>query len=93
MKNRHDTPVTTTQFGCNSLMNSQMRQGMSRRGACFVSIFVYFCLLLPPTDSRPSLSYAWETAIRHIEQGAKRESTLNLLHNNEVRMHATERWA
>jgi len=50
MKNRHETPVTMPQFGCNALMNSQMRKIMSGRGACFVSIFVYFCLLLPPTD-------------------------------------------
>ena len=45
MKNRHETPVTTPQFGCNSLMQ-RMRKIMSGKGACFVSIFVYFCLLL-----------------------------------------------
>ena len=48
MKNRHETPVTTPQPGCNSLMNGQMRKIMSGRGACIVSICVYFCLLLPP---------------------------------------------
>ena len=47
MKIRHETPVTTPQFGCNSLMQSQMRKIMSGREACFVSIYVYFCLLFP----------------------------------------------
>ena len=51
MKIRHETPVTTPQFGCNSLMQSQMRKIMSGREACFVSIYVYFCLLLPPLIS------------------------------------------
>ncbi len=48
MKIRHETQVTTSQFGCNSLMQSQMRKIMSRRDACFVSNYVYFCLLLLP---------------------------------------------
>ena len=50
MKNRHETPVTMPQYVCNSLMYSQMRKSISGREACFVSIYVYFCLLLPPTD-------------------------------------------
>ena len=55
MKNRHETPATTPQFGCNALMHSQMRNIMSSRGACFVSNSVYFCLLLPPLiPRRPS---------------------------------------
>ena len=49
MKIRHEIPITTSQFGCNSLMQSQMQKIMSGRGACFVSNSVYFCLL-PPTD-------------------------------------------
>ena len=44
MKNRHETPVTTPQFGCNSLMHGQMQKIMSGMEACFVSICVYFCL-------------------------------------------------
>jgi len=48
MNNRHETPAITPQFGCNSLMHSYMRKIMCSRGACFVSISVYFCLLLPP---------------------------------------------
>ena len=51
MKIRHEIPVTTPQFGCNSLMHSQMRKIMSKRGAWFVSNSVYFCLLLPPLIS------------------------------------------
>ena len=47
MKNRHDTPVTTPQFGGISLMHRQLRKIMSGREACFVSIYVYFCLHLP----------------------------------------------
>ena len=47
MKNRHETPVTASQFSCNSFMHSQMRKIISGREACFVSISVYFCLLLP----------------------------------------------
>ena len=34
-----------------------------------------------------------ETAIGHIDQGAKREPTHNLLHNNEVCVHEHARWA
>jgi hypothetical protein len=48
MKNRHDTPVTTPQSGCNSLMYSKMPKIISGMGACFVSICVYFCLLFTP---------------------------------------------
>jgi len=48
MKIRHETPAITPPFGCNALMHRQMRKIMCSRGACFVSISVYFCLLLPP---------------------------------------------
>ncbi len=45
MKNRHETPATTPQFGCNSLMNGQMRKIMSKIGgpvSCLIlSMFVY----------------------------------------------------
>ena len=44
------------------------------------------CYLNTPSESSP------ETAIRHTEQGAKRQSTRNRLQNNEVRMNEHERW-
>ena len=61
MKNRHETPATTPQFGCKALIHSQMRKIMSRREACFVSISVYFCLLLPPSCGNEERSLPRET--------------------------------
>ena len=49
MKNRHNTAAKVPQFDRNSLMHGQMRKIMPGGEACFVSIFVYFCLLLPQT--------------------------------------------
>jgi len=54
MKNRHETPATTPQFGCNSLMHSRMRKIMSERDACFVSICVYFSTFSPTAPMRSS---------------------------------------
>ena len=62
MKNRHQTPATTPQFGGISLINRQLRTIVSNGEACFVSISVYFCLLLstssPLISASPGGTYA-----------------------------------
>ena len=65
MKNRHETPDTKPQFGCNSLMHSQMRKIMSGMEACFVSNSVYFCLRLPPLISASPVG-AYESRLARL---------------------------
>jgi len=45
MKIRHDTPLNPIRFVCNSFMRGYMRKICSKEGACFLSNFVYSCLL------------------------------------------------
>jgi hypothetical protein len=68
MKNRHETPATTPQFGYNSLIHSQMRTIMPGRGACFVSICVYFCLLLPPLTYESHLARLFHRDLHELQR-------------------------
>ena len=58
MKIRHETPATSSHFGCNSLMNSQMRKKhVQKRGpvSCLIlSISVYFFIRIAATAARVS---------------------------------------
>ena len=52
---RHNIPAKPHRFVCNALEHRYIRNRTSGRGPCFVSIFVYFCLLPRPCTVQMSL--------------------------------------